>query len=63
MHRLTARLARLEKQCRGDEDHVLVPINEAGTVVRLPRRWVEFLIERDRGVTAGGRHDNRTDGQ
>jgi hypothetical protein len=60
---LAARLDRLEKQRRREEDHVFVPINETGTVARLPRRWVEFLMEKEREAAAGGRHRNRTDGQ
>jgi hypothetical protein len=31
--------------------------------MRLPRRWVEFLIEKWREATAGGRYYNRTDRQ
>ncbi len=64
MHRLIARLARLERQCGGEQEYVLVPLpHDPDRTMRLPRRWVEFLTERDREAIAGGLRHNRTDGQ
>jgi hypothetical protein len=64
MHNLRAHIERLEKECRDEQEHVFVPLpHEPDRTMRLPRRFVEFLVMKGQEHAASGGYYNRTDEQ